>query len=98
MDAALKQWIVQPRPELVTAITAAIREHVAALAWPQGVDLVQQASAAATAEIDDHVAGERRVSLDSYVLAVRGPLLALSDAIGQHWFADPVNPTLMGGF
>ena len=32
MDAALKQWIVQPRPELVTAITAAIREHVAALA------------------------------------------------------------------
>jgi len=73
-------------------------EHVAALAWTHGVDLVQQASAAAIAEIDDHVAGGRRGSLDSYVLSVRGPLLALSDAIGQHWFADPVNPTLMGGF
>ena len=75
-----------------------LREHVAALAWPQGVGLVQQASAAAISEIDDAVVGGRRVSLDSYVLAVRGPLLALSDAIGEHWFADPVNPTLMGGF
>ena len=49
-------------------------------------------------QIDDHVVGSRRVSLDTYVLTVRGPLLALSDAIGQHWFADPVTPTLIGGF
>ena len=75
-----------------------LREHVAALAWSQGVQLVQQASAAAIAEIDDAVVSGRRVSLDGYVLAVRGPLLALADAIGQHWFADPVNPTMMGGF
>ena len=75
-----------------------LREHVAALAWPQGVDLVQKASAAAIAGIDEQVAGGRRVSLDSYVLEVRGPLLALSAAVGQHWFADPVNPTMMGGF
>ena len=75
-----------------------LREHVAALAWPQGVELVQRASAAAIADIDDEVAGGRRVALDNYVFTVRGPLLALSDAIGQHWFADPVSPTLMGGF
>ena len=75
-----------------------LREHVAALAWPQGVDLVQKASAAAIAGIDDQAAGGRRVALDSYVLAVRGPLLELSGAIGRHWFADPVNPTMMGGF
>ncbi len=74
-----------------------LREHVAALAWPQGVDLVHRASTAAIMEIDGHVAGDRRVALDSYVLAVRAPLLELSEAIGQHWFADPVNPTLMGG-
>ena len=74
-----------------------LREHVAALAWSQGVELVQQASAAALAEIDNEVVGGRRVALDSYVLAVRGPLLGLTGAIGKHWFADPVNPTLMGG-
>ena len=73
-----------------------LRQHVAALAWPQGVDLVQRASTAAIIEIDGRVAGDRRVALDSYVLAVRAPLLELSEAIGQHWFADPVNPTLMG--
>src|SRR5687767_5708514 len=31
MDAALKKWIMQPRLELVTAVTAAVREHVAEL-------------------------------------------------------------------
>ena len=31
MDAALKKWIVQPRPELVAAVTSAVREHMAAL-------------------------------------------------------------------
>jgi len=74
-----------------------LREHVAALAWSQGVDLVHLASSAAIAEIDDAVVSGRRVSLDGYVLSVRGPLLQLADAIAQHWFADPVNPTMMGG-
>ncbi len=74
-----------------------LREHVAALAWSQGVELVHLASSAAIAEIDDVVVSGRRVSLDGYVLSVRGPLLQLADAIVQHWFADPVNPTMMGG-
>ena len=74
-----------------------LREHVSALAWPEGVRLVQQASTAAIAEIDDTIVSGRRVSIDGYVLSVRAPLLALADAIVQHWFADPVNPTLMGG-
>ena len=74
-----------------------LREHVSALAWPHGVQLVQAASTAALAEIETTVVSGRRVSLDGFVLSVRGPLLALSDAISQHWFADPVNPTLMGG-
>ncbi|MGB8861035.1 MAG: circularly permuted type 2 ATP-grasp protein [Ilumatobacteraceae bacterium] len=74
-----------------------LREHVAALAWSQGVELVQQASTAAIAEIDETVVSGRRIAIDSFVLAVRGPLLQLADAIGQHWFADPVNPTLIGG-
>jgi len=74
-----------------------LREHVAALGWSDGVRLVQAASSAAIAEIDDAVVSGRRVSLDGFVLSVRGPLLQLADAIVQHWFADPVNPTLMGG-
>ena len=74
-----------------------LREHVAALGWADGVRLVQAASSAAIAEIDDKVVSGRRVSLDGFVLSVRGPLLQLADAIVQHWFADPVNPTLMGG-
>jgi uncharacterized alpha-E superfamily protein len=74
-----------------------LREHVAALAWSQGVQLVHQASTAALADIGDAVVGGRRIDLDSFVLAVRGPLLQLADSIVQHWFADPVNPTLIGG-
>ena len=66
-----------------------LREH--------GVQLVQQASTASLADVGEAVVGGRRIDLDSFVLAVRGPLLQLADAIVQHWFADPVNPTLMGG-
>ena len=75
-----------------------LREHVSALAWSQGVQLVHQASSAAIAEIDDSVVSGRHVAIDGYVLSVRGPLLELARAIGQHWFADPVNPTMMGGY
>ena len=34
---------------------------------------------------------------DGFVLSVRGPLLQLADAVHDHWFADPVKPTMMGG-
>ena len=74
-----------------------LREHVSALAWSKGVQLVHHASSAAMAEINDAVVGGRRIAIDGYVLSVRGPLLELAQAIGLHWFADPVNPTLMGG-
>jgi len=74
-----------------------LREHVAALAWTDGVDLVQDASLASLAAIDGAVAGGRRLAVDALILAVRAPLLRLSDAIALRWFADPVNPMVVNG-
>jgi uncharacterized alpha-E superfamily protein len=74
-----------------------LREHVAALGWREGVQLVHAASAAALADADDAVVGGRRLNIDGFVLGVRGSLLQLTDAIAAHWFADPVKPTMMGG-
>jgi uncharacterized alpha-E superfamily protein len=74
-----------------------LREHTAGLAWPDGSALVEAASMAALAHVDDTVVNGRRVSLDAFVIGVRGPLLALAEAIVQRWFADPVNPTLVRG-
>lgn len=74
-----------------------LREHMAALAWTAGSDLVQQASLGAFTPIDSSVAGGRRLSVDALVLATRGPLLALSDAISLRWFADPVDPMVVPG-
>lgn len=74
-----------------------LREHVAALGWREGVQLVHAASAAALADADDAVVGGRRLNIDGFVLGVRGSLLQLTDAIVAHWFADPVKPTMMGG-
>jgi uncharacterized alpha-E superfamily protein len=74
-----------------------LREHTAGLAWPEGAALVEAASLAALAHIDDHVVNGRLVALDAFVLGVRGPLLSLAEAIAQRWFADPVNPTLVRG-
>ncbi len=73
-----------------------LREHMASLAWQEGADLVQQASLGALTLIDDSVAGGRRLSVDSMVLAARGPLLELGNAVVRRWFADPVNPMVMG--
>jgi uncharacterized alpha-E superfamily protein len=73
-----------------------LREHVAALAWNDGLQFVHRASAAALESIDGAVVGGRRLAVDAFVLSVRGPLLELADAIVQRWFADPVNPTMMG--
>ncbi|MEX1105274.1 MAG: circularly permuted type 2 ATP-grasp protein [Ilumatobacteraceae bacterium] len=73
-----------------------LREHMASLAWQQGSDLVQQASLGALGAVDDVVAGGRRISVDSLVLAARGPLLELGNAVVQRWFADPVNPMVLG--
>ena len=74
-----------------------IREHVASLAWPEGNDLVHQASLAALVPLDDTVAGGRRLPVDAMVLGVRGAMLALAEAIVARWFADPINPMAMAG-
>lgn len=74
-----------------------LRDHTAGLAWTTGADLVQEASRAAWSEIDSTVVNGRRVTLDGLVLAVRAPLLLLADAVNEHWFADPVHPTVVRG-
>lgn len=73
-----------------------LREHMASLAWQEGADLVQRASLGALGSIDDTVSSGRRLSVDSMVLATRGPLLELGNAVVRRWFADPVNPMVMG--
>ncbi len=74
-----------------------LREHAAGLGWSGGAALVERASVNSLATIDREVVNGRIVSLDAFVLGVRGPLLELAAAIVQRWFADPVNPTLMRG-
>lgn len=73
-----------------------LREHMAALAWPEGADLVQQASVGSFHHESGTVVAGRRLGIDAVVLAVRGPLLNLGDAIVERWFADPVDPVVMG--
>ncbi|MFN6119103.1 MAG: alpha-E domain-containing protein, partial [Actinomycetes bacterium] len=73
-----------------------LREHVASLAWQEGADLVHQASLGMLTHVDDTVAGGRRLGVDALVLAARGPLLELGNAVVRRWFADPVNPMVMG--
>jgi hypothetical protein len=43
------------------------------------------------------VVGGRRLSIDALVLAARGPLLQLADAVHERWFADPVHPVAVRG-
>lgn len=73
-----------------------LREHMASLAWRDGSDLVQRASVGSLTPVDDAVASGRRLAVDALVLAVRGPLLDLGDAVSTRWFADPINPIVMG--
>jgi uncharacterized circularly permuted ATP-grasp superfamily protein/uncharacterized alpha-E superfamily protein len=73
-----------------------LREHMASLVWREGADLVQAASLGALLPIDDTVAAGRRLSVDALVLGARGPLLELGTAVSARWFADPVNPMVMG--
>jgi uncharacterized alpha-E superfamily protein len=74
-----------------------LREHVAGLAWHEGVQLVSDASIASLATVDAAVVNGRRLSLDALVLGVRAPLLQLAEAIVSRWFADPVHPTIVRG-
>lgn len=74
-----------------------MREHVASLGWPEGAEQVQEAALGALHPLDDAVSGGRRLAVDAIVLAARGPLLGLADAVAARWFADPVNPTSIGG-
>ena len=73
-----------------------LREHTASLGWAEGSDCVDRSSRAALGRTDAVVAGGRRLSVDALVLAARGPLLELDAAVVAHWFADPVNPMVMG--
>lgn len=73
-----------------------LREHMASLAWQEGADLVHRASLGALTTVGDTVSGGRRIDVDALVLAARGPLLELGTAVVRRWFADPVNPMVMG--
>jgi uncharacterized circularly permuted ATP-grasp superfamily protein/uncharacterized alpha-E superfamily protein len=73
-----------------------LREHMAALSWPEGADLVHQASMGSFHHDAGTVVGGRRLGIDAVVLGVRGPLLNLGDSIVERWFADPVDPMVMG--
>ena len=78
-----------------------LREHVIALAWSDGVELVDAASRGALSAVGwdqrSLPGGSRRQDIDALVIATRGPLLQLVDALARRWFADPVHPTLMRG-
>ncbi len=74
-----------------------LREHMAALAWSDGLMLIDRASVGSLSQIDDAAGNGRRLSIDALVLATRAPLLEMNGAIVRRWFADPVNPTMMGG-
>lgn len=74
-----------------------LREHMAALAWADGLALIDRASIGTLTEIDDDVVAGRRRAVDALVVAVRGPLLEMNGALVRRWFADPVNPTMMSG-
>ncbi len=73
-----------------------MREHAAALTWSEGTELVEKASAALIGADGGQVSGGRRLGVDQMVLATRGPLLDLGAAVVARWFADPVDPHVMG--
>jgi uncharacterized alpha-E superfamily protein len=75
-----------------------LREHMAALAWAEGLALIDRASIGTLTQIDDDAtANGRRLAVDALIVAVRAPLLEMNGAIVRRWFADPVNPTMMSG-
>lgn len=75
-----------------------LREHVAALSWGAGAELVDRASSALLGFDIGRVAGGRRLGVDQLVVDARGPLLDLGAEIVARWFADPVDPHAMGGW
>ena len=75
-----------------------MREHAAALTWSEGTELVERASTALIGADGGQVSGGRRLGVDQMVLATRGPLLDLGAAVVARWFADPVDPHVMGGW
>lgn len=72
-----------------------LREHVAALSWPEGSGLVDLASRAAMSTSMSEVGTGASSDVGPFVLAVRGHLLDLGEAVVQRWFSDPVNPMRM---
>jgi len=74
-----------------------MREHMAALAWADGLALIDRAGLGSLTPLEDTKANGRRLAIDALVVAVRGPLLEMNGALVRRWFADPVNPTMMSG-
>jgi uncharacterized alpha-E superfamily protein len=74
-----------------------LREHTTSLVWPDGIFLVDDIGRALMATVSPDIVGGRRMSVDALVLAARGPLLQLADAVHQRWFADPVHPVAVRG-
>jgi uncharacterized circularly permuted ATP-grasp superfamily protein/uncharacterized alpha-E superfamily protein len=74
-----------------------LREHAAGLTWADGQRLVHDASVGALGHPGSTVVSGRRIDVDALVLAVRGSLLELAEAVVQRWFADPVHPALVRG-
>lgn len=73
-----------------------LREHVASLVWREGDDLVHRASLGAMQTTDHAAVLGRRPSVDALVIATRGPLLELADAVVRSWFSAPANPMMIG--
>lgn len=72
-----------------------LREHVAALSWPEGSALVERASRATMSPVNGFAGSGESREIETFVLEVRGPLLDLGEAVVQRWFSDPVNPMRM---
>jgi len=70
---------------------------MAALAWADGLALIDRAGLGSLTPLEDTKANGRRLAIDALVVAVRGPLLEMNGALVRRWFADPVNPTMMSG-
>jgi uncharacterized circularly permuted ATP-grasp superfamily protein/uncharacterized alpha-E superfamily protein len=73
-----------------------MREHAASLMWREGDELIHRASYGAMHSIDDLGTSGRRTSVDALVLAARGPVLELADAVVRSWFSAPANPMMIG--
>jgi uncharacterized circularly permuted ATP-grasp superfamily protein/uncharacterized alpha-E superfamily protein len=74
-----------------------IREHVAGLAWSEGMKIVDQIGSAALDDIDLLDRHQRRGAIADFVAKERALIDDLANSIVAHWFADPVDPRRVRG-